>query len=59
MSSATERLVDGDQVVGAPSLETTAEPIVSPEWHSLRLFGRGRGRHVGASAAGAEIRDEL
>lgn len=56
MSTATERLVDGDQLVRSP-LEAAAEPVVSPEWHSLRLFGRGR--HAGVFAAGAEIRDEL
>jgi hypothetical protein len=57
MSTATERLVGGDPVVSVPVLEAAAEPVISPEWHSLRLFGRGR--HLGAFRAGAETRDEL
>jgi hypothetical protein len=57
MSTATERLVGGDQVVGVPSIEAIVEPVISPEWHSLRLFGRGR--HFGVFQAGAEISDEL
>ncbi len=57
MSAATERLVDGDPVVSDPAIEAAAEPGISPEWHSLRLFGRGR--HSGAFQAGAERHDEL
>jgi hypothetical protein len=57
MSTATERLVDGDPVVSVPSIDAAPESLVSPEWHSLRLFGRGR--HFGAFQAGAEMRDEL
>ena len=57
MSTATERLVGGDPVVSVPSIEAIAEPVISPEWHSLRLFGRGR--RSGAFQAGAELHDEL
>jgi hypothetical protein len=57
MSTATERLVGGDPVVSVPAMEASAEPVISPEWHSLRLFGRGR--HFGAFLAGAELHDEL
>ena len=57
MATATERLVDGDPVVSDPAIEAAAEPGISPEWHSLRLFGRGR--RSGAFQAGAERHDEL
>jgi hypothetical protein len=57
MSAATERLVGGDPVVSVPSLEVISEPVISPEWHSLRLFGRGR--RSGAFQAGSELHDEL
>ena len=57
MSTATERLVGGDPMVSVPSIEAIAEPVISPEWHSLRLFGRGR--RSGAFQAGAELHDEL
>jgi hypothetical protein len=57
MSTAAERLVGGDQVVSVPPVETLPQRCASPEWHSLRLFGRGR--HMGAFHAGAEARNEL
>lgn len=57
MSTATERLVGGDPVVSVPLIEASVEPAISPEWHTLRLFGRGR--HLGAFQAGAERHDEL
>jgi hypothetical protein len=57
MSTATERLVGGDPVVSVPLIEAIAEPAISPEWHTLRLFGSGR--HLGAFLAGAERHDEL
>jgi hypothetical protein len=57
MPIATETLVAGDLTLGTPSLEAVPESCVSPEWHTLRLFGGGR--HPGAFAAGAEMRDEL
>jgi hypothetical protein len=57
MTTATERLVGGDQVVSVPTMDAAPERALSPEWHSLRLFGRGR--HMGAFQAGAEMPDEL
>jgi hypothetical protein len=57
MTTATERLVGGDQVVSVPLMDAAPERALSPEWHSLRLFGRGR--HMGAFQAGAEMPDEL
>lgn len=57
MSTAIEQLVGGDPVVSVPSIEAAPERALSPEWHSLRLFGRGR--HLGVFQAGAEVRDEL
>ena len=57
MPTATEALVDGDAVVSPPLEEAILERLAEPEWHSLRLFGRGR--HPHAFAAGVESRDAL
>jgi hypothetical protein len=57
MSTAAERLINGDHVASVPTVETLPQCAVSPEWHSLRLFGLGR--HMGAFHAGAETRNEL
>jgi hypothetical protein len=57
MSSATERSPHGDWALSVPSLATPPEPVDSPEWHSLRLFGSGR--HPRAFDGGAEKQDEL
>jgi hypothetical protein len=57
MLSATDTSV---RELGAPDgLPAPASPGRSgtPEWHSLRLFGRGR--HPGAFTAGAETQAEL
>jgi hypothetical protein len=54
--TATEGLTGSDWALSSPSVETVLERR-DPEWHTLRLFGRGR--HPGAFAAGAEKRDEL
>ncbi len=57
MPIATEGLVGGDWTVGGPLVEAIPEPFRDPEWHSLRLFGRGR--HRGVFAGGVETRDGL
>jgi hypothetical protein len=57
MPTATERLVRGDWTVSAPLAEAPTPRCETPEWHSLRLFGRGR--HAGAFDAGAEANDQL
>ena len=57
MPTATEALVGGDSVVSPPLVEAILERFADPEWHSLRLFGRGR--HPRAFAAGVETRDAL
>ena len=48
-----------DGVVGDWEVSTPLEPVLErphvPEWHSLRLFGRGR--HPRTFAAGAETDD--
>jgi hypothetical protein len=55
--SATDGLAGGDWAVSAPLAEGVLERYSDPEWHSLRLFGRGR--HPGAFAAGVETPDAL
>jgi hypothetical protein len=50
-------LVGGDWASTAPLVEAILDRYSDPEWHSLRLFGRGR--HAGAFAAGVETRDAL
>jgi hypothetical protein len=57
MPTAAEGLVDGDSPVSPPLEEVLAERFHDPEWHRLRLFGRGR--HWGAFDAGAETHNEL
>lgn len=57
MPTATEASVGGDSVVGPPLEGAILERLADPEWHSLRLFGRGR--HPHAFAAGVETRDSL
>jgi hypothetical protein len=57
MPTATEALVGGDRVVSAPLEEAILERYEDPEWHTLRLFGRGR--HPHAFAAGVESHDSL
>jgi hypothetical protein len=55
--TATEGLVGGEWVVAVPVVDAIPEPCRDPEWHSLRLFGRGR--HSGVFAAGIETHDDL
>jgi hypothetical protein len=50
-------VVGGDSVVSPPLEEAILERFADPEWHSLRLFGRGR--HPHAFAAGVETHDSL
>ena len=56
MLMATESLARGDATLSTP-------PVVlplrrdAPEWHTLRLFGRGR--HSGAFRAGVETPGEV
>ena len=57
MATAAETLVAGDWAASAPLVEAILERHSDPEWHRLRLFGRGR--HPGAFAAGVETRDGL
>jgi hypothetical protein len=55
--TATEGLVGGEWVVSVPVVEAIPEAGRDPEWHSLRLFGRGR--HSGVFACGVETLDDL
>jgi hypothetical protein len=55
--SATDGLARGDWAVSVALAEGVLERYPDPEWHSLRLFGRGR--HPGAFAAGVETREAL
>jgi hypothetical protein len=57
MLIATEGLVGGDGAMSVPLADVIPERYSEPEWHSLRLFGRGR--HPGEFAAGVETRDTL
>jgi hypothetical protein len=57
MLTAPEGLVGGDRAVCLPVADAIPEYRSEPEWHSLRLFGRGR--HPGGFAAGVETRDTL
>jgi hypothetical protein len=56
MPTATEGLVGGVLALSGPLVDAPPQ-WRDPEWHTLRLFGRGR--HPGAFAAGAETRDDL
>ena len=57
MLTATEGLVGGDGALSDPLADAIPERYSEPEWHSLRLFGRGR--HPGEFAAGVETHDAL
>ena len=58
MPIAAEGLVAGEVKVTIPLEEVAApERFRAPEWHSLRLFGRGR--HPGTFDGGATMRDKL
>ena len=57
MLTATEALVGGDLTVSDPLMDAIPERVADPEWHRLRLFGRGR--RPGVFNAGVETRDEL
>lgn len=57
MPTATASLVGGDWELGTPLVEAIPERCDTPEWHSLRLFGRGR--RPGVFASGAETHDGL
>jgi hypothetical protein len=54
MPTPTDGLIGGEWDVSA-ALEIVLERPRVPEWHGLRLFGRGR--HPGTFAAGAETDD--
>ena len=57
MPTVTDALVAGEWTLDTPLVEGMAHVCVSPEWHSLRLFGGGR--HRGTFASGAELHDEM
>jgi len=57
MPTANEAVARGDWGMSTPSLDPIPERVCHPEWHSLRLFGRGR--RPGAFDAGVETRHEL
>ncbi len=57
MPTATERLAPGDWIVSDPLSDPPPARCDNPEWHALRLFGRGR--RPGAFDAGAETHDQL
>jgi hypothetical protein len=57
MLTAAEGLVRGEWTVGAPLVEAIPERFHDPEWHSLRLFGRGR--HPSGFDGGIETLDDL
>lgn len=57
MPTEMEILVGGDWTVGESSVEAIPQSSDGPEWHRLRLFGRGR--HPSGFDAGVEMRDEL
>jgi hypothetical protein len=57
MPTFTDALVAGERTMDTPLAEVMSDVCVSPEWHSLRLFGGGR--HRGTFASGAEMHDEL
>lgn len=52
MLTATERLVGGEGAPSDPLVEALPKRADDPEWHTLRLFGRGR--HPGTFGRGAE-----
>jgi hypothetical protein len=57
MPTAIEAVAGGDWGMSTPSLDPIPERVCDPEWHSLRLFGRGR--RPGAFDAGVETCHEL
>jgi len=57
MLTTPEGLVGGDRVVRIPLADAIPERYSEPEWHNLRLFGRGR--HPGEFASGVETHDGL
>ena len=57
MPAASEGLVGGDWTAGAPVVEALPERFHDPEWHCLRLFGRGR--HPSGFSGGVETLDDL
>ena len=57
MTTATEGLARGDWMGNAASAQAAPKRPDEPEWHNLRLFGRGRDPR--AFAAGVETRDDL
>jgi hypothetical protein len=57
MLSAAEGLTGGDWAAGALLVEAVPERFHDPEWHTLRLFGRGR--HPSGFNGGIETLDDL
>lgn len=57
MTTATDGMVRGDWLGSAPLVQVVPERVDDPEWHTLRLFGRGR--HRSGFASGVEVHDEL
>lgn len=57
MTAATEGLARGDWVGSASVPPGIPQRSDEPEWHDLRLFGRGR--HPRVFAAGVETHEEL
>ena len=52
MLTATETLACGDDTMSAPPVDVLPLLRDAPEWHTLRLFGRGR--RSGVFHAGVE-----
>lgn len=57
MLMAAESLACGDATLSTPSVDVLPLRRDAPEWHTLRLFGRGR--HSGAFRAGVETPGEV
>jgi hypothetical protein len=57
MPTAAEGLVGGEWAAIPPLAEAIAKGRENPEWHSLRLLGRGR--QSGLFDARVETRNEL
>lgn len=57
MPMATESLARGDATPSTPPADVLPLLRDAPEWHTLRLFGRGR--HSGAFRAGVETPGEV
>jgi hypothetical protein len=56
MSTAPEGSVPGERVTSESAVEVVPPRRATPEWHSLRLFGRGR--HAGVFVSGTETRTD-